>query len=251
MAWTFCIQTDPGLLRKNNEDAVMMDTASGLAVLADGMGGYNAGEVASAIATTALLNELGPQLLRLGSQALSVDITTAMRRSVKLVNQSILAAARANPAYHGMGTTLVVGVFQGYRLTLGHIGDSRCYRLRAHKITQLTKDHSVLQAKIDAGLLTVSQAANSREKNLLTRALGVDSACELEVVTHEVLPGDLYLMCSDGLTDMLQDQDISVTLDLALSLEERARRLVAQANNNGGRDNITVLLAQEETGLNV
>lgn len=251
MAWTFCIQTDPGLLRKNNEDSAIVDAASGLAVVADGMGGYNAGEVASEMATAALRSELGQRLLKRGSHAFSVDIKTAMRQCVTLVNHSILATAQANPAYRGMGTTLVVGVFQGSQLTLGHIGDSRCYRLRAHKLTQITKDHSVIQARIDAGLITVAQAAHSHEKNLLTRALGVDSTCELEVVTLEVLPGDLYLLCTDGLTDMLHDQDISVTLDLALSLEERAQRLVAQANNKGGRDNITVLLAQKEASLNV
>ena len=143
-----------------------------------------------------------------------------------------------------MGTTLVVGVFQGMTLLLGHIGDSRCYRLRGRQFTQITKDHSLLQEQIDSGLLTLEQAATAPNKNLVTRALGVEDAVMLELNEYPVQPGDLYLMCSDGLTDMVDDAEISNILEGSLSLEQKADRLVSVANEHGGRDNITVLLVQ-------
>jgi protein phosphatase len=147
-----------------------------------------------------------------------------------------------------MGTTLVVGVFQDGRLMLGHIGDSRCYRLRAGALEQITKDHSLLQEQMDAGLITPEQAATSTNKNLVTRALGVEDAVLLEVNEHRVEPGDLYLMCSDGLSDMLDDDAIARILAAPGTLEEKAVQLVDGANANGGRDNISVLLALANSG---
>jgi PPM family protein phosphatase len=241
MVWKFCMQTDQGLLRKNNEDAAWFDEASGMAVLADGMGGYNAGEVASAMAVSTLANGLGKHIQALADS--SADMARALCQSVKQTNQLIFEAAHTNPAYRGMGTTLVLGVFRGQQLMLGHIGDSRCYRLRAGALAQITRDHSVLQAKIDAGFITLEQAKQSKEQNLLTRALGVDLATELELNCHDALPGDLYLLCSDGLTDMVSDEDILSTLEHSQTLEKRATGLIQQANQQGGRDNITVLLA--------
>lgn len=245
MAWQFCIQTDQGLLRKNNEDSASFDLAAGLALLADGMGGYNAGEVASSMAVSTLQVELGRWIQEADPGTLSPGIEAALSQCMKHANRLIFESALANPAYRGMGTTLVVGVFRNTQLVLGHIGDSRCYRMRSRQLTQITKDHTILQAKIDAGLLTVEQASSSPGKNLLTRALGVDLSTEIEVSRHEVLADDMYLMCSDGLTDMVHSEDIQRTLTLALPIEERAKLLVAQANMNGGRDNITVLLAHK------
>jgi len=145
-----------------------------------------------------------------------------------------------------MGTTLVMGVFQDARLLLGHIGDSRCYRLRGHEFLQITKDHSMLQEQIDAGLLTPEQAATSANKNLVTRALGVEDSVMVELNEHHVEPGDLYLMCLDGLSDMLEDEAMARILHNRSSLENMAAELVTMANENGGRDNITVLLTQVE-----
>jgi protein phosphatase len=147
-----------------------------------------------------------------------------------------------------MGTTLVVGVFQDGRLMLGHIGDSRCYRLRNNHLEQITKDHSLLQEQMDAGLITPEQAATSTNKNLVTRALGVEDAVLLEVNEHKVDPGDLYLMCSDGLSDMLDDDAIAQILMGDGPLEQKTVQLIDAANANGGRDNISVLLAQANSG---
>ena len=142
-----------------------------------------------------------------------------------------------------MGTTLVVGVFQADRLVLGHIGDSRCYRLRGQTFQQITKDHSLLQEQLDAGLITPQQALTSIHKNLVTRALGVEDTVLLEVNEHRVEAGDIYLMCSDGLSDMVLDAGIAAILATPGTLGDKADRLVVAANENGGRDNISVLLA--------
>jgi len=171
-----------------------------------------------------------------------------MEICVDNANRSIFNAANSNPQYSGMGTTLVVGVFQDGRLMLGHIGDSRCYRLRASHLDQITKDHSLLQEQMDAGLITPEQAATSTNKNLVTRALGVEDAVLLEVNEHKVEPGDLYLMCSDGLSDMLDDDAIAQVLAGDGSLEQKSVQLIDAANANGGRDNISVLLAQANSG---
>jgi PPM family protein phosphatase len=130
---------------------------------------------------------------------------------------------------------------------LGHIGDSRCYRLRGSEFVQITKDHSLLQEQMDAGLITPEQAAVSSNKNLVTRALGVEDAVLLEVNEHKVQPGDIYLMCSDGLSDMVDDEGIGSILAENAPLEQKAARLIDAANANGGRDNISVLLVQANT----
>jgi protein phosphatase len=246
MNYEFCIRTDPGLARENNEDSVTFDEPTRLAILADGMGGYNAGEIASGMATTFIKSELGRWLSQAGRQANGREVRRAMEICVDNANRSIFNAANSNPQYSGMGTTLVVGVFQDGRLLLGHIGDSRCYRLRAGELAQITKDHSLLQEQMDAGLITPEQAAVSTNKNLVTRALGVEDAVLLEVNEHRVEPGDIYLMCSDGLSDMVDDPGIARILQGDGSLEDKAVRLVDAANGNGGRDNISVLMAQAD-----
>lgn len=244
MNYEFCLRTDPGLARENNEDSVTFDEPTRLGILADGMGGYNAGEIASGMATTFIKSELGRWLAQAGRHANAREVRRAMEICVDNANRSIFNAANSNPQYSGMGTTLVVGVFQDGRLMLGHIGDSRCYRLRAGALEQITKDHSLLQEQMDAGLITPEQAATSTNKNLVTRALGVEDAVLLEVNEHRVEAGDLYLMCSDGLSDMLDDEAIARILVAQSQLAEKVVQLVDAANANGGRDNISVLLAQ-------
>ena len=243
MNYEFCFRTDPGLARENNEDSVAVDEATRLAILADGMGGYNAGEIASGMATTFIKSELGRWLSQAGRHANAREVRRAMEICVDNANRSIFNAANSNPHYSGMGTTLVLGVFQDGRLMLGHIGDSRCYRLRDAALAQVTKDHSLLQEQIDAGLITAAQAATSANKNLVTRALGVEDTVLLEVTEQKVEPGDLFLMCSDGLSDMVDDEGIANILRQEGSLEDKVTQLVAAANANGGRDNISVLLA--------
>lgn len=242
MNYDYAALTDTGRMRENNEDSVSVDPATGLVVLADGMGGYNAGEVASGMATTFITTELGQWLSQAGEQALSRDVKRAMEICVENANTSIFTSAESNAHYSGMGTTLVVGAFIGSRLILGHIGDSRCYRWRYNTLVPITRDHSLLQEQLDAGLITPEQAAVSPNRNLVTRALGVEASVELEVNEFRVEPGDVYLMCSDGLTDMVSDTTIAAEFSRSEDLVTLASNLITIANAAGGRDNISVLL---------
>ncbi len=241
---------DPGRARSNNEDSVAIDEVATLAVLADGMGGYNAGEVASNMATNFIHTELGRWLREASAQASDAEVRRAMDICVDNANRAIFNAANANPQYAGMGTTLVVAVFRENRLLVGHVGDSRAYRLRNGRLQQITRDHSLLQEQIDAGLITPEQAAFSANKNLVTRAVGVEDTVLLETHQHEVLPGDLYLLCSDGLSDMLDDAGIAQLLQGDDSLEQTSRTLIDAANDAGGKDNISVILVRASGGAN-
>lgn len=242
MNYDFHAQTDPGLTRPNNEDCFLFDPSYGIAVLADGMGGYNAGEVASSMATTLIAEQLTRWLSRSDVLKQADEFCRLLAISVDQANQEILRTAMANAGYKGMGTTVVVAVFHGDQLFLTHVGDSRCYRWRRGVLTQITKDHSVLQEQVDAGLMTVAHAALAPGRNLLTRALGVESRLPLEVRMHPVEAGDLYLMCSDGLTDMVDDASIASLLGQATDIAQRTSALIHLANAKGGRDNVTAML---------
>lgn len=242
MNFEYFSQTDPGLIRDNNEDSVALDITNQVVVLADGMGGYNAGEVASAMATSFIHAELGRWLAEGGRDAAVRDVRRAMEICVDNANRSIFNAANSNPVYAGMGTTLVMGVFQGNRAMIGHVGDSRCYRLRTGLLQQITRDHSLLQEQIDAGLITLEQAQFATHKNLVTRALGVEDTVLLDVNEHRIEDSDLYLFCSDGLTDMVSDERITEILKEDAPLEQLGAELVDCANGHGGRDNISVVL---------
>jgi len=246
MILEFFSATDVGRARDNNEDSVALDEAAGLAVLADGMGGYNAGEVASQMLTSFVSRELGRWLKDAGRPARAGEVKRAMDICVDNANRAIFNAANTNPRYAGMGTTLVLGVFRPEGLLLGHVGDSRAYRLRAGRLMQITRDHSLLQEQIDAGLLTVEEAAYSSNKNLVTRAVGVEDTVLMELHLHEVQPGDTYLLCSDGLSDMLSDDGLAHLLNTHETLPEAAHALINAANDNGGRDNIALILARAE-----
>lgn len=241
--------SDPGQVRPLNEDSVLANNVLGLAVLADGMGGYNAGEVASNMTTTVLGSELAHMFdtRAPGDLAASGQVWAqqALIDVVARTNAAIYQAAQNQPQYTGMGTTLVATQFYDDRLAVAHIGDSRLYRLRGEELKQLTRDHSLLQEQIDAGMLTSEQARFSLNKNLVTRALGVEPDVELELSEYAVLPGDVYLLCSDGLNDMMADEEIALTLSsLAVNLPLCAMQLVQQANDNGGRDNVSVILVK-------
>jgi protein phosphatase len=244
MIYNICAKTDPGRSRENNEDSVAFDANTKVVVLADGMGGYNAGEIASGMATAFIKSELSRWLAEAGAGAQLKEVRRAMEICVDNANLSIFNSANSNVQYAGMGTTLVVGVFRDDKLLVGHIGDSRCYRLRAGTLVQITKDHSLLQEQIDAGLITLEQAATSSIKNLVTRALGVEEMVILEVNVHQVEVGDLYLLCSDGLSDMVDDATIAKIVAVSSELTQKALNLVDTANHNGGRDNISVLLVE-------
>lgn len=242
--------TDPGMVRSNNEDSIASDAARGLVVLADGMGGYNAGEVASGMATTVITTELQQLLER--QPAYTIEESTGKSLAIKMLrdqiakaNTSIYQASQSQPQYSGMGTTLVVALFYDNKMAVAHVGDSRLYRQRGSEFKQVTKDHSLLQEQIDAGMITPEQAKQSANKNLVTRALGIDPSVEADIHEYEVMAGDIYLLCSDGLCDMVSDEDTGAALQmLGANLKLCAHQLVQMANDNGGRDNVSVILVR-------
>jgi len=241
--------THSGMVRSHNEDSIAADAATGLAVLADGMGGYNAGEVASGIAVAMISSELKKVL----AAAEELDIAKAERlvgEHAIRANNAIYQAAQTQSQYAGMGTTLVTALWHDNKMVVGHVGDSRLYRFRGNKLEQVTKDHSLLQEQIDSGLITKEQARHSQNKNLVTRAVGIDPDVEAEVHSYDVQPGDIYLLCSDGLNDMVRDEDMQLTLSsLQANLPLAAEQLVQQANDNGGRDNVSVILVRVLKGF--
>jgi PPM family protein phosphatase len=240
--------TDPGRVRGHNEDCVESRVDIGVAVLADGMGGYNAGEVASGMATSLIasgldsvwtLEKLG-KLDRDGAIKYSQQV---LQSQVTLANTAIYDAAQRDPHCAGMGTTLVTCLFYDNFLTVAHIGDSRLYRMRRDAMEQVTRDHSLLQEQIDSGLISKEDARSSHNKNLVTRALGIDPEVDAEIHTYDVEEGDIYLLCSDGLNDMIEDEEIQMTLiALRTNLDLTAQQLVQAANDAGGRDNVSVML---------
>ncbi len=248
MEFEFFSITDTGRSRSNNEDSIAVQEKTGLVVLADGMGGYNAGEVASGMATTILVADLGRWLTEAAASATDGEVRRAMSLCVDNVNQAIYKAANSDSRQSGMGTTLVTGVFRESRLLLGHVGDSRAYRLRNRSLRQITRDHSLLQEQIDAGLITVEQAASAANKNLVTRAVGVEPEVQLELHGHDIAADDVYLFCSDGLTDMVEPPAIERLLNSGDSLQTCATSLIAAANEAGGRDNISVILVKVRAG---
>ena len=245
----FASLTDTGRARSNNEDTVRVDALLGLAVLADGMGGYNAGEVASEMAAQRVLAELGGWLRQAPGPHDDDTLRAALERSAQLANREVFEAAASRPEYHGMGTTLVTALFATDSVWVAHIGDSRAYRLRGAYFEQLGRDHSLLQEQIDAGLLTPEEASYSMHRNLVTRAVGVEPEVLVDVHAHDLRPGDVVLLCSDGLSDMLPDVVIAQLMRANESLESMARALVDAANAAGGRDNIAVIVVRVGGGL--
>lgn len=244
LTWDFAALTDAGRVRANNEDTIAFDAALGLVLLADGMGGYNGGEVASGMAIALLQASFGRWLAHAGPLAHPKAVKRALQAGTDEANSAILEAGIANVQLQGMGTTLVLAAFGSQRAIVGHIGDSRCYRLRDEKLELLTRDHSLLQEQLDAGAITPEQAVLSPHRNLVTRALGIERHVDLEMHEHSVKAGDLFLLCSDGLSEMVSDAQIFTLLLQDIALPEKATLLVATANDNGGRDNISVVLAR-------
>ena len=242
--------TDTGRVREHNEDAIGSNPDLGLMVLADGMGGYNAGEVASGIAVQIVtelasegasrqeLNEIDPHS---GLMRQSIILRDAVYRANKIIFQT----AQSQTHCEGMGTTIVACMFYDDKVSIAHVGDSRAYRLRGGQLEQITLDHSLLQELVDRGFYSEEEAQRSTNRNYVTRALGVEPTVEVEVREHEVLPDDVYLLCSDGLPDMVEDDDIHLTIStFNASLDVVGQQLIDLANDHGGRDNVSVMLAQ-------
>jgi PPM family protein phosphatase len=238
-----------GRVREHNEDAVFVDSELGLSVLADGMGGYMAGEVASQIAIDVVLEHMRGvnDVSVLGKVDPLTGLTNAAQRiraAVIEANQRIYVEATKKRDQDGMGTTLVVVLLYGITACIAHVGDSRCYRLRAGKLSQLTRDHSLVQEQIDAGKLSADEAKTSGYKNLVTRALGIDALTEADINEFRVAAGDIYLLCSDGLSDMIDDKIVEVEMNRQVHQRVMADNLIALANENGGRDNVSVCLVK-------
>ena len=243
-------QTHPGMVRSHNEDSVACESACGLVVLADGMGGYNAGEVASGIAVSVVATEVIHSLqnnspIRLDEETGDEYGVLLLRDNIQRANAAIYYAAQSQPQYAGMGTTIVTGLFYDNRVAVAHVGDSRLYRLRGETMEAVTRDHSLLQEQIDSGMISIEDARLSKNKNLVTRAVGIDAKVATEIHVHDVLVGDVYLFCSDGLNDMVEDEDIHSTLyAMQGNLPLAAEQLIQMANDGGGRDNVSVILVK-------
>jgi len=242
--------TDTGRVREHNEDAVGSNPDIGLMVLADGMGGYNAGEVASGIAVQ-IVSELAVEGANREEREVIDPHSGMMRQSIVLrdavyrANKIIFQTAQSQTHCEGMGTTIVACMFYDNKVSIAHVGDSRAYRLRGEAFEQLTLDHSLLQELVDRGFYSHDEAQRSTNRNYVTRALGVEPTVEVEVHEHDVLPDDIYLLCSDGLPDMVEDEDIHLTIStFNASLDVVGQQLIEMANDHGGRDNVSVMLAQ-------
>lgn len=249
------VRTHPGKVRPHNEDFVGEDPEMGIIVVADGMGGHLAGEVASQLAVETVMQSLRQSLANPDrppheSHLEPLDRSLAVRRAIIDANHAIQQAARDNVGHTGMGTTLVMALFNHPRVVLAHVGDSRVYRYRENHLEQLTTDHTLIQEMVDRGFYSQQEAQTSVNRNLVTRALGIDSTVAVDIREELVLPGDIYLLCSDGLNDMLDDALIEDILRRhTTDLEQAVDVLVQQANDRGGRDNISVALAKPSMPL--
>ncbi|HEU5338927.1 MAG TPA: Stp1/IreP family PP2C-type Ser/Thr phosphatase [Sulfuricaulis sp.] len=242
--------TDSGRMRDQNEDHIAIAAEAGLVVVADGMGGHRAGEVASRMAVETIVRNIVMALTETtGSGSGAIEVA-AMRDAIQQANQAIYSHARTNPEHEGMGSTIVVALFYGDKLCVGHVGDSRLYRYRDTILEQVTEDHSVVQELVSRGLVTAEEARVSISKNLVTRALGIDPAVEADISEHDVYDDDVYLLCSDGINDVLADGDIELMLtEHGRNLDTTAKAMVDTANERGGPDNISVILVRVRGGF--
>lgn len=248
LRWQAAGATHVGRVRRGNEDSLLVDAERGIFLVADGMGGHAAGEIASMLAADAV-----GTLLREGiDQGLQPDaLLERMVEAFRLADGAIERHVAQNPSTQGMGTTVTAVVLRAdgtYRM--GHIGDSRAYLMRGGELTQITVDHTWVQREVDEGRLTAQGARRHRLSHILTRALGADSKDNPDVLSGQLLPGDRLLLCTDGLTGMLTDRMIAKVLRLEIRLEDRLAELIRQANERGGRDNVTAVLVEilEDTG---
>jgi protein phosphatase len=232
-----CGRTDVGLRRENNEDAFVSSPDLGLLALADGMGGAASGEVASGIFADTVR-----ELFSAGTPSADGEAGELVLRSFLLANERIRELALRAPEHKGMGCTGEMVVFTGEGYVAGHVGDSRIYLFRGGRLRQVTKDHSFVQEQVDRGVLTPGQARVHAFRHMVLRAVGIQDELAVDLQTGKAYPGDLFLLCSDGLTDMVEDSRIGETLAGDRSLEEKADRLVRSACDAGGHDNVTVVL---------
>jgi serine/threonine protein phosphatase PrpC len=237
--------SDVGSVRQYNEDSIAIDPDNAAMALADGMGGHRAGEVASRIATEAIFTELKSQIAEFGNAASQHSPRLAIEQSIKRANKSVFEAAQANAAYQGMGTTVAVALFYDNAVAIGHIGDSRIYRLRSRALRLLTRDDSLLRDQVELGIIAAADASESHNRSLVTQALGIEQDISPHIHAEQTLPGDIFLLCSDGLNDLVDDADIELIMNsLKSNLPLAAHHLVQAAKDNGGYDNVSVIIGR-------
>lgn len=236
--------TNIGRKRKANQDSYRMEAAQNLFIVADGMGGHAGGEFASRIT----VETVGDSVIGDRNAKLNMTPAELLMAAIHRANSNVYSAAQKDPALAGMGTTVVAMLFDAARLYVGHVGDSRVYMAQPGRIWQLTRDHSLVNEKLRAGIITRDQLRNDKSRNVITRSVGFESSVLVDLYQKDLQSGEIFLACSDGLSGLVEDKQILSVLDeLAwnnTSLEPAALRLIELANNNGGDDNITVVLAR-------
>ncbi|MCP4656501.1 MAG: Stp1/IreP family PP2C-type Ser/Thr phosphatase [bacterium] len=239
--------TDVGLLRTHNEDCFDADDRNQVYIVADGMGGHNHGEVASRVAVDSIREFIAQSVDRDGTLPIGYDArlfqhSNRLKRSIQVAHDRVLTAIREDGKLVGMGTTIIGAMLDSGVVAIAHVGDSRGYRLRHGHLELLTQDHTWVNEQVVAGYLSEEQAKSHPLKNVVTRALGGENEIVVDVVETEALVGDIFLLCSDGLTTMLSDQEIHERMMAGASLSEICHRMVHDANARGGFDNVTVVL---------
>ena len=255
MQTRFAGMTDVGLLREHNEDSLVLMPEHGIIAVADGMGGHSSGDVASQLAVSTLTDFFTVVVGRDGTWPFPADPTLSdeenyMVTSLRLANRRIFDRSLRTMADFGMGTTIVAAIFtpEGDKISVGHVGDSRCYRIRAGEIVQMTRDHSLISEARHMAPWMTAEEIRQLPPNVITRALGIREDVLVDLATEATALGDMYLLCSDGLSGMMTDEQILETVIRAESLDEACKTLIDRANFFGGSDNITAVLARVEEG---
>lgn len=234
--------SDVGCVRVNNEDAWFTSPEEALFILADGMGGHNAGEVASQEAIKSFLEVFRAEKALCSSPLGAVELARCVKYGLEAANRQVYAMSRHDQALEGMGTTFCALAFTEASVVVTHVGDSRIYRMRGDELQQLTTDHSLEQELLESGCYRVDEIESMGCHHVLTKAVGTQKSVEPTIVSYPIMDGDLYMLCSDGLTDMLTEEEIKSVLLSPLTIEQRVRTLVAEAKKRGGHDNVTVIL---------
>lgn len=240
-------KSDIGLVRKQNEDDFFIDPSVRLLVVADGMGGHAAGRVASKMATNFIKRYFKKKVYKplrpTPNEASFSEKTRHLAAAIQTANRAVYDAAQKMSGLKGMGTTVAAAQIDGNRMSIAHIGDSRIYLIRAGNIEQLTDDHSVVYEQVQRELMTKEEAQKSEFKNILTRALGIGAQAEIDLSEMTVSVGDKLVLCTDGLSNMIDDETMLTVVNGAPNPALACNQLVSMANANGGKDNITVVVA--------
>ena len=230
--------TDQGKVRKQNEDCFYIDEKNTVFFVADGMGGHNAGQVASQMSSQITEDYINEHISE------DESIADLLRDAIVKANSDIYQKASKERSYSGMGTTVEACAIKENKLFSAHVGDSRLYRLRDSEFRQLTTDHSYVEMLIRNGDITREEAREHPNRNVITRAVGTDPTVEIDSAEFEIKPKDVYLLCTDGLTEMLEDSEIQEIISRDIPLKDQVEYLVQTANEKGGTDNVTVLMIQ-------